>query len=178
MPPGLHPITPPAEHPTATRAYTVTENGQHLGIVALIISQRPHGATARRDWWALLPAEDRSAPLLRPFDTRSGAIQVLRYRHALRTRPTPPPAPDTTLATIRAAKDAAGAAAAVWLAAALTAHHLAELEANRQANPPALWRELHRVIGWLNAATGNEPGPMSSTDVHYRLTIQPPQIDR
>jgi hypothetical protein len=176
MPPGLQPIDPPAEHPDAARAYAVIQDGTSIGTIALVLSQRPSGATIRRDWWALLPPADTSPPFRRAWDTRSAAVQALRYRHALRTRPTPPPTPDPTLATIRAARDAAGPAAAVWLAAALTAHHLAELEANRQANPPSLWRELHRIIAWLNAATGNEPDGISISDVHYRITNQPPEI--
>lgn len=46
------------------------------------------------------------------------------------------------MSAVRAAYDNAGPTAAVWLAASLTIHHLSELDANRQANPPSLWRVL------------------------------------
>jgi len=39
--------------------------------------------------------------------------------------------------------------AAVWVAASLTIHHLAELDANRKAKPASLWRELRPVVAWL-----------------------------
>lgn len=176
MPAGLARIDPPAEHPNASRAYTLTENGQHLGTVVLVLTQRPHGATIRRDWWPILPPDDTSPRFQRPFPTRSAALQTLRYRHALRTRPTPLPPPDATLGAITAARDNAGPAAAIWLAAAVTVHHLTELETNRTANPPALWREVHRVITWITAATTHETIPLPDREIHYRRTFDVPEI--
>jgi hypothetical protein len=167
MPPGLQPIDPPTELRGATRAFTVIADGQSIGQVVLVLAKRPHGGTLRRLWWARPPAGD-PRPLPRPFDTRGAAVSALRYRHATLTRTHPLDPIDATLSTVRAAYDNAGATAAVWLAASLTVHHLRELDANRQANPPSLWREIHRVIGWLQAATGDEPGDTSATVVHYR----------
>jgi hypothetical protein len=53
---------------------------------------------------------------------------------------------DNDLTAVRRAL--AGPTAAVWLAASLTIHHLAELDAHQQANPPSLWRELRRIVAW------------------------------
>lgn len=156
MPPGLRPIPPPASHRHAVRAFAVINDGQRIGVVALVLTQRPHGATLRRDWWAIPPAGD-TRPIPRPFDTRGAAVQTLRYRHATLTRPEPAPVIDATLRSIRAAYDSAGPNAAVWLAASLTVHHLREIDtARREGNPPALWREIRRIVAWLQAATGDE----------------------
>jgi hypothetical protein len=46
MPPGLARIEPTL--PQAHHAISVIENGQHLGVVALVLVQRPHGAMLRR----------------------------------------------------------------------------------------------------------------------------------
>ncbi len=167
MPPGLQPIDPPAHRPGAVRAFAVINDGNVIGQVVLVLNKRPHGGTLRRDWWAIPPAED-PRPIPRPFDTRGAAVSTLRYRHATLNRPQPADPIDTTLSTVRAAYANAGPTAAVWLAASLTIHHLAELDANRQANPPSLWRELRRVVTWLQAATGNEPDSFSAGFVHYR----------
>lgn len=56
-------------------------------------------------------------------------------------------------------------------AATVTVHHLTELEANRHANSPALWRELHRVITWISAATTHDTNPFATKSVHYRRTF-------
>lgn len=167
MPPGLRRIEAPATHPTASRAYDVIQDGQPIGTVVLVLNRRPSGATLRRDWWAIAPATD-TRPLPRPFDTRAAAVATIRYRHATLTRPRLPDPIDATLATISAAYAHAGPNAAVWLAASVTIHHLIELDANRDTNPPALWRELRRIIGWLQAATGNEPDRSSAGYVSYR----------
>ncbi len=167
MPPGLARIEPTL--PQAHHAISVTENGQHLGIVALVLVQRPHGATLRRQWWAQPPAND-PRPIPRPFDTRAGAISCLRYRHATLHRPEPGPAPDATLAVIAAALANAGPTAAVWLAASLALHHIAELEAQRRSDPPAVWRELRRIGDWLKAATDPNPYGSSVGGVDYRRT--------
>jgi hypothetical protein len=178
MPPGLRPIEPPADRRGACRAFAVLHNdGQVIGQVALVLAQRPTGATLRRYWWATPPADDLR-PMPRPFDTRAAAIQALRYRHAILHRPEPLDPIDATLGTVRAAYDNAGPTAAVWLAASLTIHHLAELDAHRQTNPPSLWRELRRVVAWLQAATGHEPDPSSDTAVTYRRTSELPGSGR
>lgn len=169
MPPGLLPIDPPAERRGACRAFAVIEDGQRIGVVALVLAQRPTGATLRRYWWATPPADD-DRPLARPFDTRGAAVQALRYRHATLHRPAPLEPSDPTLGTVRAAYDHAGPTAAVWLAASLVIHHLGELDSNRTANPPSLWRELRRVVAWLHAATGHEPDSLSDGGVTYRRT--------
>jgi hypothetical protein len=135
------------------RAFAVINDGRAIGTVALVLAQRPHGGTLRRYWWATPPSED-PRPLPRPFDTRAAAVAALRYRHATLHQPASADPIDTTLRTICTAYANAGPTAAVWLAASLTIHHLAELDANRHANPPALWRELRRIIAWLQAATG------------------------
>ncbi len=171
MPPGLARIdTPTLLHgATPAAAYAVIQDGRRIGQVVLVLSKRPHGATLRRDWWAQPPTED-PRPFLRPFDTRTAAVTALRYRHATLNKPAPADPIDTTLRTVQAAYDNAGPTAAVWLAASLTIHHLAELDANRQTNPPSLWRELRRVVAWLQAATGNDPNSFSAGSVHYRRT--------
>jgi hypothetical protein len=173
MPPGLIRIDTLAllHGATPAVAYAVIENGTRIGQVALVLAQRPHGGTLRRLWWAIPPDED-TRPLPRPFDTRSAAVTALRYRHATLNRPQPPDPPDSTLSTVRAAYANAGPNAAVWLAASLTVHHLTELDANRQANPPSLWRELRRVVAWLQAATGYDHGDVSARSVHYRRTVR------
>jgi len=173
MPPGLQPIEPPTDRAGAVRAYAVINDGKAIGHVALVLAQRPHGGTLRRYWWATAPAED-PRPLPRPFDTRAAAVSALRYRHATLHRPAPLDPIDTTLRTIASAYANAGPTAAVWLAASLTIHHLAELDAHRQTNPPNLWRELRRIIAWLQAATGGEPDGMSAGFVHYRRTLRGP----
>ena len=173
MPPGLQPIQAPASHPNATKAYAVMQDGQPIGTVVLVLNRRPSGATLRRDWWAIAPATD-TRPIPRPFDTRAAAVATLRYRHATLNRPRLPDPIDATLRTISAAYDHAGPNAAVWLAASLTVHHLVELDANRQTNPPSLWRELRRVVGWLQAATGQEPDGCSAGFVSYRRTADWP----
>lgn len=175
MPAGLRPIEPPADRPGACRAFAVIQDGHDLGRVVLVLAKRPHGATLRRLWWAIPPVED-PRPFPRPFDTRGAAVHALRYRHATLHRPAPADPLDTTLGTVRAAYDHAGPTAAVWLAASLTVHHLRELEANRQANPPALWRELRRVVTWLQAATGDESDRLSDSFVHYRRTFEVPEL--
>ena len=141
-----------------------------IGHVVLVLAQRPHGATVRRLWWAIRPAAD-PRPLPRPFDTRAAAVHAVRYRHATLNQPRPMDPVDTTLTAVRAAYDNAGPTAAVWLAASLTIHHLSELDANRHANPPSLWRELRRVVAWLQAATGHTEHRLSNSVVHYRRTI-------
>ena len=102
-------------------------------------------------------------------------MQTLRYRHA--TLHSPPQATrlDSTLGTVRAAYHNAGPNAAVWLAASLTIHHLRELDANRHANPPSLWRELRRIAAWLQAAIGDEPDRLSDRAVTYRRTSELPR---
>lgn len=167
MPPGLRPTEAPASHPDAARSYAVIQDGQTIGTVVLVLNQRPTGATLRRDWWAIPPSTD-TRPLPRPLDTRRAAVATIRYRHATLHQPEPPEPVDATLRTVQAAYAHAGPNAAVWLAASITVHHLVELDANRQANPPALWHELHRVIAWLQAATGDHPGALSAASVHYR----------
>ena len=97
-------------------------------------------------------------------------MSVLRYRDATLNRPEPLPPVDATLLAVQAAYDSAGPNAAIWLAASLTVHHFTELEANRVANPPALWREVRRVVAWLQAAIGHEPDRLSAGSVHYRPT--------
>ena len=131
MPPGS------AAHrhhdPNAHHAFTVTENGQHLGVVVLVLTQRPSGSTLRRNWWAHAPAND-PRPIPRPFTTRRDAVSCLRYRHATLNPPAASAAPvDATLQTIAAAHSNAGPTAAVWLAASLTLHHISELEARRSS---------------------------------------------
>ena len=79
MPPGLQRID--SDLPNAHHAFTVTENGQHLGVVVLVLTQRPQGSTLRRNWWAQAPAND-PRPIPRPFITRRDAVSCLRYRHA------------------------------------------------------------------------------------------------
>jgi hypothetical protein len=155
----------------------VIADGHTIGQVVLVLAKRPHGGTPRRLWWATAPADD-TRPLPRPFDTRAAAVSALRYRNATlnRTRQLDPA--DTTLTAVLAAYDNAGPNAAVWLAASLTVHHLSELDANRQANPPSLWRELRRVVAWLQAATGNNPGDTLAADVHYRRTLEGPESGR
>ena len=169
MPPGLRPIDPPAQLRGATRAFDVITDGHVIGQVVLVLAQRPLGATLRRLWWAHAPVTD-PRPLPRPFDTRGAAVTALRYRHATLNRADPLEPVDATLSTVRAAYDNAGPTAAVWLAASLTVHHLRELDANRQSNPPSLWRELRRVVAWLQAATGDDPATSSVEVVHYRRT--------
>lgn len=173
MPPGLRPIDPPADRRGAVRAFAVLTDGQVIGQVVLVLAQRPTGGTLRRYWWASAPVED-PRPLPRPFDTRAAAVAALRYRHATFNRPAPADPLDTTLSTVRAAYAQAGPNAAVWLAASVTIHHLSELDANRQANPPALWRELRRVVAWLKAATGGDSDSGSDTVVDYRRTLNGP----
>jgi hypothetical protein len=179
MPPGLTRIDTEAllHGATPACAYAVIENGQRIGHVALVLTKRPHGSTLRRDWWATPPAED-PRPLPRPFDTRSAAVSALRYRHATLNAPAPAAPTDATLGTVRAAYDNAGPTAAVWLAASLTIHHLRELDAHRQANPPSLWRELRRVVAWLQAATGDDPDGLSVGSVHYRRNNEMPEPGR
>ena len=167
MPAGQRPIPAPASHPEASRAFVVIHEGQPIGTVVLLLNRRPLGATPRRDWWALPPAAD-SRPIPRPFETRAAAVSTLRYRHATLNQPEPATPVDATLSTVRAAYDNARPTAAVWLAASLTVHHLRELDTNRHANPPSLWREIHRVIAWLQAATGDEADSFSAGSVHYR----------
>jgi hypothetical protein len=75
---------------------------------------------------------------------------------------------DATLHVIAAALASAGPTAAVWLAASLTVHHIAELEANRRSDPPAIWRELRRIGDWLKAATDPNPYGNSVIAVDYR----------
>lgn len=171
MPFGLQRIDPPPQHAAATRAFAVIEADQVLGQVVLTLSKRPHGVTLRRQWWAIAPADD-PRPLPRPFDTRGAAVSALRYRHATRNPAHRLDPIDATLHAVRAAYDNAGPTAAVWLAASLTIHHLTELDANRQANPPALWREVRRIVGWLQAATGDDPASISARFVHYRQTLE------
>jgi hypothetical protein len=165
----LVPIAPPGEHPHAVRAYAVPHKGQIIGTVALVRVQRPKGTGIRRDWWAaaILPTPRR---LPRPFDTCANAAAALRFQYDRLTTPPPPPPPDPTLEAILTARDSAGTSAALWLAASITVHHITELDANRQVNPPALWRELHRITAWLEAATaGAAPPPgNASRVVHYR----------
>jgi hypothetical protein len=173
MPPGLARIE--ATLPQAQHAISVTENGQHLGTVALVLVQRPHGATLRRQWWAQPPAND-PRPIPRPFDTRAGAISCLRYRHATLNRAEPGPAPDATLHVIAAALVNAGPTAAVWLAASLALHHIAELEAQRRSDPPAIWRELRRIGDWLKAATDPNPLTSSASGVDYRRSDKAEQL--
>ena len=167
MPPGLIRIDTMALPHGATRAYTVVQDGQSIGQVVLMVAKRPHGATLRRLWWAHPPAND-PRPIPRPFDTRGAAVSTLRYRHATLNRAHPLDPIDATLSTVRAAYDNAGPTAAVWLAASLTVHHLRELDANRHSNPPSLWRELRRIVAWLQAATGDEQDHLLEGSVHYR----------
>jgi hypothetical protein len=169
MPPGLLPIDPPTDRAGACRAFAVIENGQRIGVVVLVLAQRPTGGTLRRYWWATPPTDDPQ-PLPRPFDTRGAAVQALRYRHGTRHRPEPLEPVDATLGTVQAAYDNAGPTAAVWLAASLTIHHLVELDSNRTANPPSLWRELRRVVAWLQTATGHQPDRSCDAAVTYRRT--------
>ena len=154
----LVPVEVPLEHPRAVRAYAVPHKGQIIGTVALVRVQRPRGRGLRRDWWAAatLPTP-RQLP--RPFDSCANAAQALRFQYDRLTTPPPPPPPDPTLEAILAARDSAGTSAALWLAASITVHHITELDANRQANPPALWRELHRITAWLEAATAGAAPP-------------------
>jgi hypothetical protein len=167
MPPGLQRID--TDHPNAHHAFTVTENGQHLGEVVLVLTQRPHGSTLRRNWWAHAPATD-PRPIPRPFTTRGDAVSCLRYRHATLNRPPAAPKIDATLQTIAAAHSNAGPTAAVWLAASLTLHHISELEARRSSDPPAIWREVRRISDWLKAATDPNPFNSSTGAVDYRRT--------
>mgnify|MGYP001046769371 FL=1 len=173
MPAELRPIEPPSNHPTALRAFAVTQDGQSIGTIAHVHSKRPNGASHRNDWYADLPAEDTSPPFKRPWDTRRAAVEALQFRYHKRMTPPPAPAPDHTLTSIQAAREEAGAAAALWLAAAVTVHHLTELEAARRVNPASLWNEIHRIIQWLDAATKDKPD-----DVHYRLTRKRRQLTR
>lgn len=144
----LRRIDPPADHPTAARAYTLTNNGQHLGTVVLIASQRPHGSTIRRDWWPILPTDDTSPPFRQPFETRQSAIQALRYHHTIKNRPAPPAPTDTTLDAIQAARDDAGTAAAIDDArqATLTEAYRNHPERfGRRPKPPAMPN-----MSWIN----------------------------
>lgn len=159
------PVPNPAGHPDATRSYSVHDGGRPIGLVVLELLVRPSGATLRRDWWAIPPAGDPRG-YTRPFTTRSSAVQGLRYRAATLNPPPTPQPTDHTLEAILATRRDAGPAAAAWLAATLVSHHMHELEDQRQANPPSLWREIRRATTWLDAATHG----YTTANVHYRLT--------
>jgi hypothetical protein len=155
----------------AEKAYRVRESGIDLGSVALTTHQRPTGASLRRVWRATPPADD-PLPIHTQFDTRSAAISALRYRYARRTRPAPAKPADVSLALIESARESAGPAAALWLAASLTVHHVNTLHENRQANPPALWRELERIISWLRTAIDPQNPALPTANVDYRQTFR------
>lgn len=176
MPDGLVPIEPPASRPNAARAYAVSHNGQVIGAVFLVHAARPHGNSSRRDWWAVRTLPERYEHP-RPFDTASNAAQAIRYQYDLATR-TPRPDPiDVTLQSVQDARSENGTAAALWLAASIIRHHITELEANRTANPPALWRELRRISAWLEAATHGGPNASEQDRaVPYRRTFDQPEL--
>lgn len=161
----LVPIDPPASTPTAARAYAVPHQGRIIGQVVLTIATRPRGATAVRQWWATATVPEARA-LPRPFTTAEHAAAALRFQHDHPPNaPRTPPRFDTTAESIRAARTAGGTTAALWLAASLVVHHITEIEANRTANPPALWRELARITGWLRLAMSAEPNASSPPGV-------------